>query len=680
MKKRASGRTSNRSAPQQSSTQQNPKISDPPWRLLRAFAHDPGLATQLENFDVSEVLVRVRWEDVEPGPVGEYLEVVDVDPASGCAYEPVKLNEPSLLAQNGLAPSEGHPQFHQQMVYAVAMTTIQHFERALGREIFWSKMPTRSKGALHYKPVRRLRIYPHALRDENAYYDPDKKALLFGYFPARPEMAGTEMPGGMVFTCLSHDIVAHETTHAILDGMQRYFLEPSNVDALAFHEAFADLVALLQHFTYPEILRRQLQRSRGDLAGETLLGQLAVQFGQATGGRGALRSAIGYYEAGKWRRREPTPELLVTETEPHERGALLVAAVFDAFLAIYRHRTADLLRIATNGTGVLPAGDLHPDLVHRLASEAAKTAEHVLLMCIRAIDYCPPVDTNFGDYLRALITADLDLVPDDDRNYRVAFIEAFRKWGIYPSDVRTLSVESLRWSPADPETVKPFLYRLHRMMDEQRRGGATRNAWEELRTGVATDPRSLVKRRLTRDEKWWRTQWLSARLHEDIKDKAYQLYRRELLNAGASFLGLNVGLGHELDNRFSVETLRPVRRLGPDGRTREDLLVQLIQRRPAFLDEQQQKEENQRYFTRGYQAKLPPFEECDFKFRGGVTFIIDLETYEVRYAVEKDILNNTRLDRQREFVDGAAGTSLRSLYFGEATRAERLAQLHAAEP
>ena len=106
--------------------------------------------------------------------------------------------------------------------------------------------------------------------------------------------------------------------------------------------------------------------------------------------------------------------------------------MFDAFLAIYRNRTRDLLRIATGGTGVLPLGDLHPDLVERLAQEAAKTARHLLLMCIRAIDYCPPVDVTYGDYMRAMITADFDLVPEDDRNYRVAIIEAFRAWGIYP--------------------------------------------------------------------------------------------------------------------------------------------------------------------------------------------------------------------------------------------------------
>ena len=76
------------------------------------------------------------------------------------------------------------------MVYAVAMTTIGHFERALGRRALWAPryLATRTRArrddATEGEEVRRLRIYPHALRTDNAYYSPDKKALLFGYFPA----------------------------------------------------------------------------------------------------------------------------------------------------------------------------------------------------------------------------------------------------------------------------------------------------------------------------------------------------------------------------------------------------------------------------------------------------------------------------------------------------------------
>src|SRR5262249_1984825 len=168
---------------------------------------------------------------------------------------------------------------------------------------------------------------------------------------------------------------------------------------------------------------------------------------------GALRDAIGEIDprTHAWKPRKPDPAEYQNTHEPHARGAILVAAVFDAFLSIYESRVADLLRIASEGSGVLRPGNLHPDLVNRLAQEAAKAAQHVLRMCIRALDYCPPVDLTFGDYLRALITADFDLVPDDDLGYRVAVIEAFRRRGIYPEGVRTLSVESLRWADPTPQ-------------------------------------------------------------------------------------------------------------------------------------------------------------------------------------------------------------------------------------
>ena len=158
--------------------------------------------------------------------------------------------------------------------------------------------------------------------------------------------------------------------------------------------------------------------------------------------------------------------------EPHKRGSILVAAVFEAFINIYKNRAADLLRIASNGTGILVLGDLHPDLVNRLSGEASKAAGHVLNMCIRALDYCPPVDITFGDFLRAIITADLDLVADDQKNYRLVFIDAFRRRGIYPSGIKTLSVESLRYTltpSQNSQTVELFAI-IGKFLKEYRNG------------------------------------------------------------------------------------------------------------------------------------------------------------------------------------------------------------------
>ena len=102
------------------------------------------------------------------------------------------------------------------------------------------------------------------------------------------------MPDSLVFTCLSHDIIAHETTHAIIDGMHNYYNEPTNPDMLAFHEAFADIVALFQRFTFPEVLKHQIARTKGGiLSSQNLLGQLAQEFGSAIGGYGSLRDALG---------------------------------------------------------------------------------------------------------------------------------------------------------------------------------------------------------------------------------------------------------------------------------------------------------------------------------------------------------------------------------------------------
>ncbi|UUZ53609.1 hypothetical protein LP419_33600 [Massilia sp. H-1] len=309
----------------------------PPFRRLRGYAFDPSLSLKLDTASMNHTVFEVPWEaGLMPGPCGEYVEVVDYDPSSGCWYDPVDLNGIHLLAQDGYAPSEGNPQFHQQMVYAVAMNTISNFEHALGRQVLWSSQELPSKEEVF---VKKLRIYPHALRAANAYYSPNKKALLFGYFQG---------PTGMVFSCLSQDIVAHETTHALLDGMHRRYIDDNHPDTLAFHEAFADMVALFQHFTFPQVLKHQIAHTRGDLQTQSLLSELAQEFGVATGRYGSLRNAIGDTdENGVWRPVMPDPTRLASTMEPHERGSILVAAVFAAFLDIYKVRTKAIISLAS---------------------------------------------------------------------------------------------------------------------------------------------------------------------------------------------------------------------------------------------------------------------------------------------------------------------------------------------
>ena len=626
----------------------------PGLRRLRIFAFDPSLAQRIDTLGINTLAVRLTWERdartgkslLQKGPIGEYLEVIDVDPASGMAYFPVDLDDGDILAQDGLPPSEGNPQFHQQMVYAVAMTTISQFERALGRVALWGTH--REKGG-EEQFVRRLRLYPHALRDRNAYYSPDKKAILFGYFPVRAKDEHNT-PGTLVFTCLSHDIIAHEVTHALLDGVHPRFNEPTNPDVHAFHEAFADIVAMFQHFSYPGILQDQITRTRGDLESESLLGQLAQQFGRATSRASALRDALGSVgEDGKWRRRNPDPRAMEKVLEAHGRGAILVAAVFGAFLLVYRARTADLFRIASQGTGVMPVGDIHPDLARRLAEEASRCAQYVLQMCIRALDYCPPVDITFGDYLRAIITGDVELNPEDELGYRVAMIQSFRQWGIYPPGVRSMSIDSLLWPTgreaglADDDDLRSLLKAPEGEATNNGETPGRRKRARQFEAWNLESDRFAVWQR-TDDNRWVLWRWL---MHGDGRKHAEAL-GLVLDNSAAP---RTVYRNDKGDPSVEVHSVRMAQRRSARGTLLSDLVVEITQRRRGYFDPDEQARQD----APG-QEPMARAKDGDFRYRSGCTVLIDPTTMAVRRVMRTagTVASNHLLERVRGYLTGEA--------------------------
>lgn len=567
-------------------TAQN-SYEDPLSRPLKVYAFDPSRGRSLGNY----MTVNVPFEKLENGLTGEYVQVIDYDASNNCYYQPVDLNDPSVLMRGGLEPSESDPRFHQQMVYAVASKTIKMFEFALGRKVKWAF--NRNPGK---RGVRPLRIFPHALQQANAFYSRELGAVVFGYFPASETNPGTNLPGQTIFTCLSHDIIAHETTHALIDGQRRYFMVATSADTLAFHEAFADIVALFQHFSFQEVLMDVIMKTGGRIFQSELdpdivspdkkptigaervksnpLVDLARQFGEAIGQRAALRSAIGT---------EADQELLEQLEEPHDRGAILVAAVFDAFFTIYANRVRDLLQIART----LNPNQINADIAKRLANEASRIAEHFLNICIRALDYCPPVDIQFGDFLRALITADYDLVRDDPVGYRAAIIDAFRQRGIRPKGVVSYAEESLRWSP--PEDLQGTTLRC---------------------PGLQFD---LFKPLTPEQGK------TNARLLHGFADQ-----NREIL-------------GLRKEGTISVHSFHPIYRIGPNGRVNMEAVAEVIQKVDAPTDPNDEASET-------------------ITFYGGVTLVIDLTPERegiVRYAVcksiDENVENDERLKTQRNF-------------------------------
>ncbi|HEY6806950.1 MAG TPA: hypothetical protein VI306_25460 [Pyrinomonadaceae bacterium] len=600
------------------------KIENPVTRPLKAYAFDPSAGRLLGN----EMSMAVRFQELDPGPVvrdrwaPNAIAIVDYNGATKQYYKPVDLDDRGILLRGGLSPSEADPYFHQQMVYAVITNTIQHFEEALGRRIHWRRgVREGDLEAAAREDIYTLNIYPHAFVGRNAFYSPRAHGILFGYFRAGTKDVGRNLPGQPVFTCLSHDVVVHETTHAIVDGIRSFFTEQTNPDVSAFHEAFADLAALFQHFTYEEALLDTMERTGGklyqyqlrpdaEMAGyddyasatpeqkhDPLLSaqisarnpliEIAQQFGEATGKNRALRSALGT---------KPNSLDILKLTEPHARGSILVAAVFDAYFAIYLKRTADLWRIFRAGGGSANPVDIPRPLAMRLCDEARALSRLFFRLCVRALDYCAPVDITFGSYLRSIVTADFDLHPEDEIGIREAVKQSFRLRGIMPENAGFFSDDSIRW-PRAPEDLPPVV---------------------GLNFG---DPNGLTM----------------------AQKKEAAAILQAYVTTNCELLGFSAGVP------VVVPSFHPVFRINSDGSLRIDMVVEAVQT-----------------IEKDFNPAAPKFGKI--KFRGGATLIISKpmpgepsalkNESQIRYVISKK-LSPQREERQRRFGEhlGLDGTS-----------------------
>ncbi|HQR10725.1 MAG TPA: hypothetical protein PLW68_05295 [Casimicrobiaceae bacterium] len=522
---------------------------EPRSRPLWIYASDPA------NVGLRQPLLRVDvpYEPLAPGPQGVLFEVehgplpedlrqlLDWSKLQADEYagQPLDLDRLSVAIGAGLTPTTGDPRFAGQMIYAVCQQIYHVFRHALGRNPCWGPW---AADRIDRGERPRLRIIPCSFNDANAFYDPEKGTLEFGYFAADPTNSPYVLPGGLVLLSLSRDIVAHELTHAILDGMRSEFMRDTHLDVGAFHEAFADLVALFHHFTQSELVERAIAEGKGDVNSDLLFG-LGRQFGEAINGPagGALRRALARGEgpeseigpAGRYYPNKPREE--------HDRGSILVAAVFEAYVRVYRRHTEKLFKVVNMGRP-RDAGDLSTEVVQLLAASAQKVAEHFLKICIRAIDYCPPIDIQFGSYLRALVTADTDVVPEDSLGYRDSFIKAFRRRDISIKNVRDLSEDSLQWRPPDlAETHIPDL------------------AFGRLRftdNGLNQPTRAEVVRR-------------AKALGNFIVGDPSRLRSFGLRQPGGPYRDI------------TIQSIRLAHRIGPDGIPRDELVCEVTQARRA---------------------------------------------------------------------------------------------------
>ena len=357
------------------------------------IARDPSVRL---NGQVLRARVEVPAEALCPGPGGARAQVIDYDSTTGTLYQP-DLDSGLAVYEDRFAEASdrallSNPHFHARNAFAIAMRTLGRFEHALGRHVEWGF------------GEHQIKIAPHAFEDANAFYSKQNEALLFGYFPARRGF-------GMVFSCLAHDVVAHETAHALLDGIRGRYIEPAGPDQAAFHEGFADLVALLSVLALPDVIDAALARGRRGgrwRLKDTSLLRVAHEVGRESDGKLALRRPVDLRPSRKILERREFQD-------PHRRGEVLVAAVLRAYLELWDAQSSGSVRRA--------------DAVE----QGAAWADYTLTALIRSLDYCPPVDVTFGDFLSATLTADSEHQGPRSRAFRDVLRRSFSRFGIRPA-------------------------------------------------------------------------------------------------------------------------------------------------------------------------------------------------------------------------------------------------------
>ena len=547
------------------------KDGDPICRPLRIYTVDPSLP----RADGAIATLQVPYEPLKPGPKGCLFEVDCSD--GDTQFPPLDLESPRILIGNGLSPGVANPAFHQQMVYAVASSTYAIFRSALGRLVAWGADTPQPPGL----GPRKLILHPHSASEgANACYRASSCEIFFGYAPSK------KLPGGTVFACLSHDIIVHEVTHALIHGLRSRFTIPSNTDVLGFHEGLSDLIAVLHHFLYPEVLATQIRKVGPNVEHSELLTQIAAEFGLSVSGPAAVRNAADGKEQTRYN----------ANLEPHAMGNVLVAAVFEAFIRIFQRKTERFRRLA----GPQTPGFWSEDLVQLLAEKAAKLARNFLEIFIRAIDYCPPLDLSLGDYLRAIITADYNLVPSDPWSYRETIVDCFAARGILPDGVIHLSEDSLLWR--SPNRPLPVIRNL---------------SFSALNfDGDPSKPASA----------------------EEMYRQACALGDFITQPHICDEFGLMPASPPVVDLPF-IQSIRTSRRVGPDGQVLFDLVAEVTQRRVVEDEE-------------GNKSKL----------FGGSTIIIGPRG-EIRYVISKSIRSPARLDLQLKFQKQSPFWELRDSHF-----------------
>lgn len=270
--------------------------------------------------------------------------------------------------------------FIQVSPFATVLKTLDFFEgpQVLGRRVSWAF------------PSHQLRIVPRAGEMKDAFYERKTGSLQFYYHHSAK--------GHVIYTSLSHDIVVHETTHAILDAIAPDLYNATTTESLALHEAIADLSSIAQTLTNRTVLFSAQNLTSSIISPPEVLSQIAEEFGSDL----RLRDGMNFLRRMKHKRTldpsdKGTDEFGIPNrpdlANPHDVSQVLSGAVY----AVFEKRMNALL--------LLPERRDRYGFPMELEDTFYPAACRISYMVFRSLDYLPPGEATFCDYGRAFLAA-----------------------------------------------------------------------------------------------------------------------------------------------------------------------------------------------------------------------------------------------------------------------------------
>ena len=303
----------------------------------------------------------IEIENLNPGPSSDKIEIKNNNITA----------EPDSDSNMIYSPEDNR--FTQVQAFAVTHQALTRFEKKLQKSIKWPMMK------------QKITIYPEKDCYLDAYYCKTDCSLNFTKNFQENMLKD-------IYTARSTEVVSHELGHAILDSLRPEYATTFSYETKAFHESFADIFAIFDSLSRPEVLSKLEAETSGDLSKPNIVSHIAEEVGKALYEKKDhyyLRNAVNDL---KWSDPDKLPSYskddAILAREPHSLSRVFTAAFYDLINYIYKENQ-------NNGMNFIDA--------------ITDAKENVMTLIIKTVDRLPESVFFFKEIYRTILKTDADI-------------------------------------------------------------------------------------------------------------------------------------------------------------------------------------------------------------------------------------------------------------------------------